>query len=49
MNFLLRTAMVFFGTLIAAGLVALGETAAIDLDSAATPDPTTLVADLIGF
>ena len=49
MKFILQTAMVFFGTLIAAGLVALGEPAAAEVDVVQAPVTSTLVASLFGF
>ncbi len=49
MKLFLQTAMVFFGTLIAAGLVALGEPVATDLDAVQATSAPTTVAKLLGF
>jgi hypothetical protein len=48
MKLFLQTAVVFFGTLLAAAVVALGEPANAEVQMAVAPPPPELVATLFG-
>jgi hypothetical protein len=49
MKLFVQSAMVFFGTLLAAALVALGEPAAAEVQMAVQAPPAEMVASLFGF
>ena len=49
MKLVLQSAIVFFGTLIAAALVALGEPASAEIQMATQPPPADMVVSLLGL
>lgn len=49
MKLMIQSAMVFFGTLIAAALVALGEPGEAEVQMAVQPPPADLVVSLLGL